>query len=302
MSVVNIFRERLPLHPLLGRHVLFDSRSKAYAVQPTATPVVSKRHAQFIGTLDQVQTGACTGNASCSCAYHEPFFAAGMPNWRYTPDETGARAWYHENTVEDDYPGTWNTDGTGEDTGSDGLTSSKVAKESGVCSGYQAALDLDSSLQQLMKVPGITGIPWYNSMFDVPSNGLITVDTKSGLAGGHELVVDEIVAADAPGNGTGALLVGGDNSWGASWGDQGRWYMTGVNWWKLRQQQGDVYFWTPNSEPAPTPTPTPGPFDPDDAKLWADTAEFRADHHVMPHIVQASKGLATWGAAKGLPA
>lgn len=298
MSVVTVYREKRPWHPLLGGNVLLDSRSKDFAVQPTDTPVVSKRHAQSIGILDQGQTGACTGNASTSCAYHSPFFAAGQVNWRYTPDEPGARAWYHENTVEDDYPGTWNTDGTGDDTGSDGLTSSKVAKEAGVCTGYQAALDLDSSLQQLMKVPGITGIPWYNSMFDAPSSGLVTVDFKSGLAGGHELCVDEVVAADAPGNGTGVLLVGGDQSWGV-WGADGRWYMTADNWWKLRQQQGDVYFWVPNSEPAPTPTP--GPFDPLDAKLWADTAEFRADHHAMPHIVKAAKGLRTWGAAKGLP-
>lgn len=299
MSVIDIYRERLPFHPLLGRNVLFDSRSKLFAVQPDDDqPVVSIRHQQFIGILDQGQTGSCTGNASDSCAYHSPFFAQGQGNWSYTPDEAGARRWYHDNTVNDDYQGTWNVDGSGDDTGSDGLTSSKMAVKAGIASGYQAALDLDSSLKQLMKVPGITGIPWYQSMFDAPSSGLLTVDVKSGLAGGHELVVDEVVTADAPGNGTGRLLVGGDNSWNESWGAKGRWYLTADDWWTLRKADGDVYFWTPNNLPAPTPVPPVT--DPLDGSLWRATEPFRADRHVMPHIVAAAHALDAWGTQKGL--
>jgi len=296
VSVVEIYRERLPMHPLLGRHIFLDSRSKAYAVQPTATPVTSIRHAQHIGILDQGQVGSCTGNASTSCAYHEPFYSTGMVNWRYAPDEAGAQTWYHDNTANDSYPGTWSPD----DTGSDGLTSSKMAVAAGVASGYRAALDLDSSLQALMQGPGITGIPWYQSMFSVGSDGLITVDMASGLAGGHELVVDEIVAADATGNGTGKVLVGGNNSWGNSWGKQGRWYLAADVWMGLRKENGDVYFWTPTTAPAPTPTPDPNGPSMADREMWADTAPFRADHHVVPHIVQAAKALTAWGAEMGL--
>ncbi len=299
MSVIQIYRERLPMHPLLGRHVHFDSRSKAYAVQPTATPVTSIRHAQHISILDQGQVGSCTGNASTSCAYHEPFLMDQTHVWSYTPDEAGARSWYHENTVEDDYPGTWNVDGSGDDTGSDGLTSSKVAKEAGICTGYQAALDLESSLQALMAAPGITGIPWFQSMFDAPASGLLTVDMKSGLAGGHELVVDEVVAANAMGNGIDEVLVGGDNSWGTGWGYGGRWYMKASDWWALRQQQGDVYFWVPNTLPAPTPTPRPDPSTAFDADLWDATEPFRSEHHVAPHIRRAANALETWGVEKG---
>jgi hypothetical protein len=302
MSVRSIFVERLPMHPLLGRNVYLDSMSKMFAVQPTSTPVASIRHAAFIGILDQGQVGSCTGNASCSCAYHAPFFSAQalIQPWenQYTPDETGAQSWYHDNTANDSYAGTWEPD----DTGSDGLTSSKMAVKAGVASGYQAALDLDSSLQQLMKVPGITGIPYYNSMFDAPSSGLLTVTPSSGLAGGHELCVDEIVAADAPGNGTGKLLVGGPNSWGSSWGAQGRWYLTGADWWELRKNNGDVYYWVPSTSPAPTPTPVPEPSTAADADLWDATGPFRADHHVVPHIVAAVHGLNAWGSKKGFQA
>lgn len=300
MSVIDIYRERLPFHPLLGRDVFLDSRSKLYAVQPTQTPVTSIRHEQFIGILDQGQVGACTGNAADSCAYHSPFVADGHTPWKYSPDETGALAWYHDNTANDSYPGTYTPgDPSSDDTGSDGLTASKMAVAAGVASGYRAALDLDSSLQALMKAPGITGIPWYNSMFTAGPGGLLTVDMKSGLAGGHELCVDEIVTGDQA---AGKTLVGGPNSWGASWGAQGRWYMTADDWWALRKQQGDVYFWTPKAAPVPTPTPDPSAPFPSmaDRELWQDTAAFRADRHVVPHIVQAAKALNAWGAEMGL--
>jgi hypothetical protein len=298
MSAVTIYVERLPMHPLLGRHVLLDSRSKDYAVQPTATPVASIKHPSFIDILDQGQIGACTGNAACSCAYHQPFTAAlDAPAWSYAPNEDGALAWYHDNTANDGYPGTWKPD----DTGSDGLTASKMAVKARITSGYQAALDLDSSLQALMKAPGITGIPWFPSMFDAPSSGLLTVDMSQQVAGGHELCVDEVVAADDPANGTGEVLVGGPNSWNKSWGNGGRWYLKASDWWKLRQQQGDVYFWTPKTQPAPAPTPgpTPAPSDTFDADLWDATEPFRSDHHVVPHIRRAANALETWGVEKG---
>jgi hypothetical protein len=291
---VPVYRELLPLHPMLGRHVHLDSRSKAYALQPSATPIRSVRHAAHIGILDQGEVGACTGNASTSCAYHEPYFAATSKPWFYVPDEGGALAWYHDNTVADDYAGTYPPD----DTGSDGLTSSKVAVKHGIASGYQAALDLASSLAGLMAGPGITGIPFYNSMFDVGSDGLMTVTTSSGLAGGHELCVDEVVLPDALGNGTGDILVGGPNSWGPGWGALGRWYLRASDWWALRKNDGDVYFWTPATQPAPSPAPTPG--DPADVALWAATKHWAtAERHIVDNA-KAAHAVTTWAKAKGL--
>lgn len=284
-----IYRERLPLHPLLGRHVHLDSRSRAYAVQPTSVAIRSVRHTAYIGILDQDRVGGCTGFAATSCAYHEPYATATSAPWKYPPSAAGALAWYHQNTVEDGFAGTYPPD----DTGSDGLTASKVAKEAGIVSGYRPALNLDSSLAALMSGPGITGLPWFNSMFDAPSSGLIDVDTSSGLAGGHELCVDEIITADDPANGTGQMLVGGPNSWGPSFGCSGRWYLTAADWWKLRQREGDVYFWVPANQPAPTP-----PADPD-AVLWAATEGWTK----LPHIngnAHAAKAVRTWAAAKGI--
>lgn len=303
MSVVTIYRERLPFHPLLGRNVHLDSRSWDYAIQGlSGPPVVSTRHESFINILDQGQIGACTGNGATSCAYHAPFFSSGAHNWKYTPDEPGALTWYSQNTRDDSYSGTWvypPVPGSGDDTGSDSTTASKVAKDAGIISGYRMAPDLNTSLEQLVLTPGITGIPWFNSMFDAPSSGLLTVTQSSGLAGGHELCVDEVVTADAPGNGTGKLLVGGPNSWGPAWGDKGRWYLTGDDWWTLRQQQGDVFFWVPNIQPAPTPTPTPSPADTADAALWALAGTFAHEHHALHGYTALANGLNDWARRKG---
>jgi hypothetical protein len=167
--------------------------------------------------------------------------------------------------------------------------------------------DLDSSLEALQDRPGITGIPWMNSMFDAPASGLLTVDMSSGVAGGHLICVDEVITADAPGNGTGELLVSGPNSWGTGWGNGGRWVMKASDWWKLRQQQGDVFFWVPNTKPAPTPTPppTPGP-QPDpsvpvtDHDLWQVAEPFTKQRHVVPGYKALSAELVAWSKGRNL--
>lgn len=291
-----IYRERLPFHPLLGRNIHLDSRSLAFALQPRAVPIVDVRHLSFIGILDQGQIGSCTGNAIVSCIYHAPFFAAASKPWAtYTPDEPGALRAYAKATSEDGYQGTFTYPPPGgDDTGSDGLTVCKVMKEAGDVAGYQASLDLDSSLQALMAAPGPTGIPFFNSMFDTDSSGLMTVTTASGLAGGHELCVDQVVTAGAVGNGTGKTLVGGPNSWGPTWGDAGRWYLTVDDWWSLRKNDGDFYAPVPITQPAPVPTPTPSG-DPAGDTLWSATRAWSHGNHVGDNK-HAATALKSWAA------
>lgn len=280
MTVREIYRERLPNHPLLGRNVHFDSRSLAYAIQPSQVPVVDRRWESYIDVLDQGSIGSCTGNAGVSNLYHAPFHAMGQPAWaRYDPTEDGALYLYSDATIVDPYTGTFTYPPPGgQDTGSDGLTICQVLHGREDIAGYQPALDLQSSLEALMSSPGITGLPWYNSMFDAASSGLLTVNLRSGLAGGHELLVDEVVTAGAPGNGTGQVLVGGPNSWGSSWGAHGRWYLKTSDWWKLRTRNGDVYFMVPVEQPAPTPTPDP---DDPDAIFWAQAQTWARSHNFI---------------------
>lgn len=289
-----ITRERQCRHPLLGRNVYHDSRSRAFALRPKGALIDSVRHESYIGVMNQGGVGSCTGNAAVACAYRAPFYAPNADWWLYAPDEVGARSWYADNTVVDNFYGTYLPD----DTGSSGLAASKVALAAGIISGYQMSPDLATSLEALMDRPGITGLPWYNSMFDAPPSGLLEVDVRSGEAGGHEMCVDEIVAANALGNGTGQLLVGGPNSWGIGWGAQGRWYLRASDWWELRKRQGDVYFWTAKSQPAPAPEPEP--VDNRDLALWMATAPYRASIPASAMDQSTIHALAAWGTKKGL--
>jgi hypothetical protein len=256
--VETYLRVYLPHHPLLGRNVNHDPLSRGFPVQPTTTTLTAVRHEAHIGILNQGNIGSCTANAGLSCAYHEPFYRLDMPQWSYEPVEDGALRWYARNTAEDDYAGTFTYPPPGgQDTGSDGLTTAKVAVEAGIASGYLHAFSAESALYALVDRPWIMGINWYNSMFPVGSNGLLDVNLGSGLAGGHELCADELVPPDDTRNGTGDWLLGGPQSWDVDWGDHGRWYMRRTNFTTLMSLDGDVTQFVPAADPAPTPTPGP---------------------------------------------
>lgn len=287
------YRRQLPHHPLLGRQVNHDPRSRAYPVAPTATALTAVRHVAHVGILDQGQLGSCTGNAGVGAAYREPFFKDGMIFWpTYPPNEAGAVSLYSEATQLDDDPGTYPPT----DTGSDGLSVAKALQKAGIISGYLHAFTLQSALLQLMSTPLITGITWYNSMFNPGMDGVLVVDPSSGVAGGHELCVDEYV----PAAGQVPALVGGPNSWGTSWGKDGRWYMVVDDWAKLLADDGDVTAFVPATQPAPTPTPTPSPADDADATLWAAVKHWAtAETHVGDNR-KAATAVKTWAKAKGL--
>lgn len=281
-----IYRRELPHHPLLGRHVRHDPRSRAYPVAPTATVLTAVRHQAFIGILDQGQLGSCTGNAGVGAIYRQPFTEVlGSYSWLYVPDESGAVALYSAATKLDgdpeNYPPT--------DTGSDGLSVAKALKAAGIISGYLHAFTLQSALLQLMSTPLITGITWYNSMFTPDDLGVLVVDPASGVAGGHELCVDEYIPAAGPD----PAYVGGPNSWGSRWGLSGRWYMTVEDWGKLLADDGDVTAFVPATQPAPTPA---GP----DAALWAAVKHWAVDEHHIGDNARAAKAVRTWAANKSL--
>lgn len=286
------YRRQLPHHPLLGRHVNHDPRSRAYPVAPTATTLTAVRHTSDIGILDQGQLGSCTGNAGVGAIYREPFMVGILKSWHlYSADEAGAVALYSEATVLDGYAGTYPPT----DTGSDGLSVAKALQKAGIISGYLHAFTLQSALLQLMATPLITGITWYNSMFDPDFSGLLTVDPPTGAAGGHELCVDEYV----PATGSAPAMVGGPNSWGTSWGKDGRWYMAVDDWGTLLADDGDVTAFVPANQPAPTPTPTPVPADAD-ATLWAAVEHWAVDERHTLDNKKAATAVKTWAKAKGL--
>jgi hypothetical protein len=271
-----IYAERLPAHPRLGRNVNHDSRSRAYALRPARVELKAVRHEAHIGILNQGNLGSCTGNAGLAAIYRSPYVGGVVKPWFYPPIEDGAVTLYSEATQLDPWPGGWvypPPPGTGDDTGSDGLSVAKALKARGVVSGYRWAFTVADALAALQSTPLLTGLPWFESMFATTSRyhaGHVVVDLDSELAGGHELCVDEYVppTVQTP------AMVGGPNSWGLGWGDHGRWYLTVDEWASLLARDGDVTALVPNTMPPPTPDPQPDKATPADRTLRAELGEW----------------------------
>jgi hypothetical protein len=248
--------QRVPGKPL-GRHVRHDSRSLNFLVEEAdPATLTSVRHLRVIPVLDQGDLGSCTGNAAEGALGTTPYFqtipdsAANKPRDDAEIDEEQAVKLYSAATKLDDADGSYPPD----DTGSDGLSVAKACKAAGLISGYKHAASLNAALTALAAGPVITGVNWYDS-FDTPdADGLVAIAPGAQVRGGHEFVVDEIDVK--------RKLVGFTNSWGTSWGVEGRAYMSWDTWGQLLAEQGDVTVFVPLSQPAPTPTPTPAPDNP----------------------------------------
>ncbi len=297
MAIVHIHRERIPsTDPRLGRHIHHDDRSRRFPFPTAGLTLKSVRHTRRIPVLDQGQLGSCTGNAGIGALGTEPFYSVEIGVPRYSFDENGAVALYADATRLDDAPGQYPPD----DTGSDGLAVAKALRAAGEISGYQHTFNLDDALKALTVTPFITGVNWYNSMFDPQPDGRLVVDFASGLAGGHEFVVDEIDVENED--------VWATQSWGPGWGvfrdgRPGRFRIGFTDYGRLLAQQGDVTVFVPLTQPAPTPTPSPTPAPPVDVDQALADALRRNDwvdrHHIGDNERVAHAGKA-WLAARGL--
>jgi hypothetical protein len=264
---------------VLGRRVEHDPRSLSYAhgVLPKSA-IRSVDWTRRIPVLDQGQLGSCTGNAGTgilgtdsagrtattsvtispagAAASHGLFAAA-----PYVLDEAFAVALYSLATILDGVAGTYPP----EDTGSSGLGVAKALKALGLATSYSHAFSLGALTSALQTGPVIIGIPWLHSMFTPASDGRIPVQPATGVAGGHEI---EIAAYDA---GAGEYWL--TNSWGTSWGQAGRGYLTASDLQWLLSQQGDVTVPVWATTPAPPP---PAPADPN-RKLIAAFETWRTE-------------------------
>jgi hypothetical protein len=269
--------------PALGRVQHHDPRNLRYAhgVLPKSAiqSVVWARHTPI---LDQGQLGSCTGNALTGAlgtdsagrtataqvtvtADSKGIFKAGT----YTLDEDFAVMAYELNTRLDDIKGQYKPD----DTGSSGPACGKAARALGLATGYTHAFSYDALRSALQLGPVLIGIDWYSSMFDPRADGQIVVDKSSGLAGGHELMIREYDAAND--------VAWVDNSWGMSWGVNGRGYFKGADLRTLLADGGDVTVLTFTTTPVPPPLPVPTP-------------------SVDPNVVAAFRSLKAWAHDNGV--
>lgn len=231
-----------------GRHVEHDARSLRYQVRGAEDGEVFEdvRWQTNVPVFDQGDLGGCTGYA---CAGLLSYLYPNDTDLPAPSDATGwdqtAKTLYSLATQLDSIPGQWPTD----DTGSTGLAVAKAAQKERFASGYLHITDAAGLAKALKTSPVIVGTNWYNSMFYPDSTGSLVVSEWSGLAGGHEYVLDEVAGSH----------LGFRNSWGPTFGDNGRFYMEIDDFLWLLDQEGDATQLVPVTEPAPEPTPEPDP-------------------------------------------
>ena len=286
----------------LGRHVNHDPRSLAYPYKADeGSTLVSQRWTRHVPTYDQGQLGSCVGNAVSGAVMTSPYFdqLTGI-----TLTEQDAISVYSDATKIDSAPGQYPPT----DTGSDGISGAKIAVTRGWISGYQHAFTLNDALAALSTHgPVIVGTNWYSGMFNPTTDGELTINAGDSIAGGHEYILDEI---DVPNQ-----RVWMQNSWGTSWGVEGRAWMTWAMLQRLLSEQGDVTIFTPLSKPAPTPQPIPTPTPPtptptpspspspspvSDAALWSAVASWALAHHYNPNCKRVANELTAWATSNGL--
>lgn len=234
----------------LGRHVRHDPRSLRYLVATRpASAIKSVTWDRAIPVLDQGDLGSCTGNAAEGAVGTSPLYAAiptsvaARPGGDADADEQQAISLYSAATQLDDYDGGYPPD----DTGSDGLSVAKAAQAAGLISGYQHCTSLDAVLTALQTGPVITGVNWYEGMDEPDGSGLVHV--TGNVRGGHEFVLDGVDVD--------AQVVWATNSWGTSYGVNGRFCIGYDDYTRLLSEEGDATVFVPLSQPAPTPTPDP---------------------------------------------
>jgi hypothetical protein len=203
----------------LGRVVQHDPRSLAF---PAATaPLKTVTHRLYGPVLDQGDLGACTGFAIAQTLNTVP-----LRHGRPLLNANDARFLYHLATVLDGFPGVWEPD----DTGSSGLAAAKAAKQQGLISSYRHAFGIDQALGALVVSSVIIGVSWRDSMWEV--DGLGYLDVSGNVVGGHEV---SLIGIDARRERVTLL-----NNWSASWGRNGRAYLTFDALDTLLRDQGDV--------------------------------------------------------------
>lgn len=279
------------LHPLvsgagrLGRHIHHDSRSLSYQYPTEGLTLTTTVHERRIPVLDQGSLGSCTGNAAVGCLGTDPFY--GMLPAGTELDEELAVLVYSNATKIDDSPGEYPPD----DTGSSGLAVADVLRKLGWVSGYQHVFSRTDLLLSLTRTPGMLGIGWYDS-FDKPdSSGRIRISPNAQVRGGHELEVSMVDVENQ--------VIGLTNSWGSSWGVNGRCFLGWADLGRLLDEQGDYTILIPLSQPAPVPTPTPLTADANDNTLWKAIGPWATTRHCCANA-KAAKSTLAWAAAKGL--
>lgn len=242
----------------LGRHIGHDPASLRF-LAPEAAPAPTSWE-RITPILDQGDIGSCTGNATVGVLGSTVCFEALDQAQRTALGEDLAVKVYSLATALDPFPGSFPP----EDTGSDGNSAAKAARNLGYSSGWTHATSLGAMHGLIQAGPFMVGTSWLSGMDDPDAEGI--VHATGVVRGGHEYEVLNYTA-----NGLWECV----NSWGSSWGKRGHFFIPDGDMVKLLADQGDATALVPLTQPAPTPTPPPGPEE--NAFPAAQWEAFRAD-------------------------
>jgi hypothetical protein len=177
---------------------------------------------------NQTDIGACVGNAAAGWLVTDKAEKQGIVTvpGGWNVNERYAVGIYGQATKIDRIRGVYPP----HDEGTTGLAGAKVLKTRGLASSYRHAFGLRATLTALQSGPVMLGVSWQTRMFE-PTDSHQLIPT-GGLAGGHEVLVDEIDVENE--------RVWMTNSWGEDWGRSGRAWLTWTDLGILLEDNGDV--------------------------------------------------------------
>lgn len=169
----------------LGRNVNHDPQNRAFSiVAPTALPTTSFRHRRYGECVYQDGIGECVIGATAHIFNTHPFRASFAARKLPTFKTPWLEPRYREVTAADPYPGAW----PAQDTGTDAVSSMKVAQAHGEVVGYEWAFGAEHGLSTLPVAPLMQGTVWTDRMFYPDSDGRVHYEGEPEV-GGHETVV-----------------------------------------------------------------------------------------------------------------
>lgn len=201
-----------------------DARNDAFrlkVVEPETVakaPPASKAYTREIW-LDQGAEGGCTGYSAAQTLSLAP---------RVNNKIVAANAeyFYFEAKQYDEYKGD-------DYEGSSVLGAQKALLALKYTTGYNWAATVEEIIAALAFKSSVQlGINWYQSMFDVSAEGVISIASGSAVAGGHA-----INAAAYKGGGD---LIRLDNTWGKGWGKMGSAWISATDLSRLLSEDGEA--------------------------------------------------------------
>jgi len=207
----------------LGRIHIPDSRDHNYLIENklslSKATITSKNWDDNVWWGDQGQTPMCVGYAWAHWIEDGPV----LHNSKTHPVVSPVTI-YKEAQKVDEWVGE-NYDGTSVRGGA------KYLKTTNRISSYLWTFDINVMINTVLTVgPVVVGTNWYTNMFYPDRNGLIKIG--GNIAGGHAY---EINGVD-----TVKQLFRIKNSWGRSWGQQGRVYISFADMKRLINENGEV--------------------------------------------------------------